>query len=155
MTLYRQVKQISSNITTGARVNETIDLNFSTNHSSFYFAIRDETTCIVITRLIVFYKVCEAQTINLIHYPETIAAPSNPYEEDLSNISIPATCMENAQPENGLAPLVTCSADGVWVDSVPGPGVGCQCIQGYFREIFNDSEACKRKAYEKNEDSLY
>ena len=58
-----QVKQISSNVTTGARVNETIDLNFYTNHSSFYFAIRDETTCIVITRLVVFYKVCEAQTI--------------------------------------------------------------------------------------------
>ena len=143
VTLYRQVKQISSNITTGAK---TIDLNFYTNHSSFYFAIRDETTCIVITRLVVFYKVCEAQTINLIHYPETIAGPSSPYE-DLSNISVPATCIENAQPENGLAPLVACSADGVWMDSVPWPGVGCQCIQGYFRETFNDSETCKRKAY--------
>ena len=101
----------------------------------------------VITRLIVFYTVCPAQMDNLIHYPETIAAPSSPYEEDLSNISVSAACIENAQPENGLVPLVACSADGAWVDNVPWPGVGCQCVRGYFRERFNDTETCKRKAY--------
>jgi hypothetical protein len=86
---------------------------------------------------------------NLIHYPETIIPPpSTNHYENVSNFSVSATCIENAEPENGLAPVVTCSADGVWVDmySAPWPGVGCQCIRGYFRERVNDSETCKRKA---------
>jgi hypothetical protein len=144
-TNYQQVDRISSDITTGARVNKTIDIKFYTNHSSFYFAIQDETTCMVITRLIIFYTLCLAQTNNLVHYPETIVPPSNHYE-NVSNLSVSASCTENAQPENGLAPVVTCSANGVWVDSAPWPGVGCQCKRGYFRERVNDSETCECKA---------
>jgi hypothetical protein len=138
------VERVSPVDTSGSSVsNKIITINFNTNHSSFYFAIQDEATCIVTTRLIVFYTVCPAQTNNLIYYPETIIPPpSHNYE----NLSISATCIENAEPENELAPVVTCSADGVWVDSAPWPGMGCQCIRGYFRERVNDSETCKRKA---------
>ena len=138
MTLYRQVKQISSNITTGARVNETIDLNFYTNHSSFYFAIRDETTCIVITRLVVFYIVCHAQTDNLIRYPETMASSQSSFREDIPQIS--ASCVENAQPENGVAPVISgCSVGGIWGSVIQG--AGCQCLPGYLGE----NETCSRK----------
>jgi hypothetical protein len=145
---YQQVERVSPVDTSGRSVrvsNKIITINFNTNLSSFYFAIQDETTCIVVTRLIVFYTVCLAQTDNLIHYPETIVPPSSHYE-NVSNFSVLATCIENAEPEDGLAPVVTCSADGVWVDSAPWPGVGCQCIRGYFMERVNDSVTCKRKA---------
>ena len=124
---YQQVQRVSSDITTGESVNETIVINFRTNHSSFYFAIQDETTCIVITRLIVFYTVCPAQTANLIHFPEAVVS---------SNIH--GSCIENAQPENGLAPFVTCLAGGGWNIA---PGAGCRCVTGYFQE--NISCICK------------
>ena len=51
---YRQVQRVSPSSTTGARENVTITVNFNTNNSSFYFAIQDKTTCIVVTRLLVF-----------------------------------------------------------------------------------------------------
>ena len=51
---YRQVQRVSPDVTDGSKVNETIMVNFNTNHSSFYFTIQDETSCIVVTRLIVF-----------------------------------------------------------------------------------------------------
>ena len=64
---YRQVQRVSPSDTNGVRVNETVTVNLNTDHSSFYFAIEDETSCIVITRLIVFYRVCSSQTISLVH----------------------------------------------------------------------------------------
>ena len=36
---YRQVRRVSPDVTTGARMNETVVVNFNINHSSFYFAI--------------------------------------------------------------------------------------------------------------------
>ena len=44
---YRQVQRVSPDITTGVRVNETVVVTFQTNEPFFYFAIEDETTCIV------------------------------------------------------------------------------------------------------------
>ena len=138
---YHQVQRISLTSTSGNRVNKTMIVNFNTSHSYFYFAIQDETSCILITRLVIFYYVCPAQTSSLIHYPETIASFSS--YEDLSNVS--ATCVENAEPEDGLAPVVTCAAEGTW-ESIT-PQVGCRCIPGYFREKLNDSETCNCKTY--------
>ena len=46
---YRQVRRVSQNNSSGARLNETVTIKFNTNHSSFYFAIQDDTTCIVVT----------------------------------------------------------------------------------------------------------
>ena len=70
---YRQMQRVSPDVTTGARVNETVVVNFITNHSSFYFAIQDEGTCLIITRVIVFYHFCPNQAVNLISHPESIA----------------------------------------------------------------------------------
>ena len=46
---YRQVQRVSPDNTTGIRLNKTININFNTDHSSFYFAIQDETSCLAIT----------------------------------------------------------------------------------------------------------
>ena len=124
---YRQVQRVSPDDTSGNRVNETISIDFaSTSHeTSFYFAVQDETTCIVIDRIIMFYQVCPRQTSDLIHYPETIAPNSG-------TISVSASCVVNAVTESGGNPLVVCSAGGLW--STPS-GKGCQCSPGYFSQF--------------------
>ena len=125
---YRQVQRVSPDDTSGNRVNETVIINFASTsqETSFYFAVQDEMTCIVITRMIVFYYVCPQQTSDLIHYPEKIAPNSG-------IISVLASCVENAVTENsGNTPLVVCSSGGLW--STPS-GKGCQCSPGYFNQF--------------------
>jgi hypothetical protein len=139
---YQQVERVSPVTTSDRSVsNEVITINFNTNHSSFYFAIQDEATCIVITRLIVFYTLCLAQTDSLIQYPETIARGSqSSFQEEEGVPQISASCVENAQPENGIAPVISgCLVGGIWGSVVPG--AGCQCLPGHFRE----NESCTRK----------
>ena len=128
---YRQVQRVSPDVTTGARVNETVIINFSTDHSSFYFAIQDEITCIVVRRLIVFYHFCPQQTADLIIYPETFA----PAEGQLL---VTANCVANAEPENGNVSRVICLSEGVW-NRVPN--AGCRCSAGFSLS----NETCERK----------
>ena len=57
---YRQVQRNPDNITSRsgtARVNETITIDFSTDNMFFYFAIQDVSTCIEVSRMIVFHTV--------------------------------------------------------------------------------------------------
>ena len=116
---YRQVTRVSPDVTTGARVNETVVVTFQTNEPFFYFAIEDETTCIVITRMIVFYNVCPNQTIDLVSAPE-IFAPATGFAE------VEGTCASNAVTDDGDPPKLTCSPDGMWTVL----GSGCQCVPG-------------------------
>ena len=138
-TNYRQVNRISPDITTGARVNETIDLNFITNHSSFYFAIQDETACMVITRLMIFYHVCPEEITELVIRPETIA-PSISRESSL--FLIIAKCVENASPVASEAPgpKIKCTERGVWYSLAE---LGCKCDHGYLPSV--DRQTCKGK----------
>ena len=121
-TNYRQVQRVSPDITTGDRVNETVVVDFETNEPSFYFAVQDETSCIVITRLIVFYHVCPSQTVNLTSTPETIAPPSGERP-----IKVIATCASNAVVEGAIAPELICSTGGLWS---PVGNSGCRCTPG-------------------------
>ena len=96
-------------------------------------------TCIVITRLVVFYTlICPAQIDNLILYPETIATSQSSFREDIPQVS--ASCVENTRPENCVAPVISgCSVGGIWGSVIQG--AGCQCLPGYFRE----NQTCSRK----------
>ena len=116
---YRQVRRVSPDITTGARVNATIVVTFQTNEPFFYFAVEDETTCIVITRMIVFYDICPNQIIDLVFAPEIIAPT-------MGFITMDATCVSNATPEDGNAPTLICSSEGTWTVL----GSGCRCTPG-------------------------
>ena len=122
---YRQVRRVSPADTSGAKANETVTIDFNTNHSSFYFAIQDETSCITVTRVIVFYSICPSQTFNLIHLTEIIVPMTG-----ASPIPVTARCVENAETQDGSAPKLICSPGGIW--SVLGSG--CCCVPGY-REI--------------------
>ena len=128
---YRQVERVSPSDTSGNRVNETIDIDFNTDSSSFYFAIQDETSCIVMTRVIVFYTVCPAQAVDMISYPLTVAP--------LTGITtISTSCVENAEPV-GADPKVACSVYGSWNTFTSQ----CRCRPG----AFSVSGACIRKYY--------
>ena len=116
---YRQVQRVSPDITTGERVNETVIVNFQTSQPLFYFAVEDETTCIVITRMLVFYIVCPSQTIDLISTPE-IVAPATGVTD------VAATCASNAETEDGDPPKLICSPEGIWT----ALGSGCRCAPG-------------------------
>ncbi len=72
----------------------------------FFLAIRDESTCIVVSRLLVFYNVCPQETVGLVMRPEILA----PIIERLSTpIEVTAQCVIGASPDNGVAPRLTCS----------------------------------------------
>ena len=138
-TNYRQVSRVSPDITTSERVNKTVHINFDTDNSSFYFAIQDETSCIALTRVLVFYSVCPKQTSDLIHHPE-ILAPRAPTGNQPGGapVQVTASCVENATTENGRPPVVFCSSGGTWTKS----GKGCQCAPGHG---VNDAETCSRR----------
>ena len=132
---YQQVRRVSPDVTTGAfRVNETVVIGFSTENSSFYFAIQDETSCIVITRIIVFYYVCPKQIVDLIIYPETLALSAN--QTTPLSVLVPASCVASAKPEIGLVPFVTCMSGGVWGLV---PTAGCRSINAS-----NETCECKQ-----------
>ena len=139
---YRRVKRVSPVDTSGNKVNITVDVNFNTNHSSFYFAIQDETSCMVVTRIIVYYHVCPDETSEMIIHPQTVAPP-------ISRASIPqlisATCVDNASPIplGGQRPTVKCNEGGVWSQI---PGLGCVCDLGYVSSF--DKEYCVGKYFE-------
>ena len=136
---YRQVDRISPDITTGARVNETIDLNFSTDHSSFYFAIQDETACMVVTRLMIFYYVCPEDITDLVIRPETIAPPIS---RESSPHRVTAKCVANASPvvDEITRPVVDCAERGAWYSQ---DELGCSCDHGYLPD--KDRQKCKGK----------
>ena len=92
---YQHIGSVSSGDTFDELVNQTITINFNTNYPSFYFAIQDEGSCTVINRLIIFHYVCPAQTLNLVRYPETIAASFD------RNISVTTSCVENGSTNDG------------------------------------------------------
>ena len=116
---YLQVTRVSPDITTGDRVNETVVVTFQTNEPFFYFAVEDETTCIVMTRMVIFYNVCPNQTFDLVSAPEIIA-PATGFAE------VEGSCASNAETEDGDAPRLICSPDGTWTVL----GSGCRCAPG-------------------------
>ena len=126
---YRQVQRVSSSDTTETRMNETIVTNFNSEHSSFYFAIQDENSCIVVNRLLVFYHVCPASSRNdPTRIPETIVA-------GISSV-VRGYCAENAQTRNNNAHFsLLCLSGGAWFPPIGGQ---CQCLPGYAYDRENE-----------------
>ena len=120
---YRQVQRVSLD-TNGTRMNETIVANFNSEHSSFYFAIQDESSCLVVTRLLVFYYVCPGSSLNdPTRIPERIVY--------VFPFIVIGYCAENAQTKNNDTsfPLL-CLPGGVWITRSDVEDQ-CQCLPGY------------------------
>ena len=115
------------------RENGSVNVNFATEATGFYLGIRDESSCIVIRRVLVFYYVCPAMTSDLIARPETIA----PVVGDSTPIEVVGQCVENASPENGVGPRLTCSQNGLWSEN---SGAMCVCNPGF--QSTSDDHSC-------------
>ena len=113
--------------------NGSVNINFATGleTTGFYLGIQDETSCVVIHRVLVFYYVCPAVTSDLITRPETIA----PIIGGTAPVQVVGQCVENASPESGVQPRLTCSQKGVW------SGAGCVCNPGF--KPSSDGRSCE------------
>lgn len=117
------------------RINQTIDVTFDTNNNSstsFYLGILvdSSTSDLDVSRIIVFYHFCPDQTVDLIHHPQTPAIRSES-ETELSSVLVNASCVDNAEPDNGQNPVLLCSSGGAYNWSVVS-GSGCHCAAGYI-----------------------
>ena len=123
---YRLVSRVASDDDTGLTpLNQTREIDFSTAAEGFYIAIRDETTCIELQRLTVFYNVCPGGPGDLVMRPETIAPPIGRMSQPLE---VTAQCVEGASPDGEGEVRLNCNQGGVW-NAIAGSG--CSCDPGF------------------------
>ena len=73
-----------------------------TEEDGCYFSTREETSCIVLTCIIVFYHVCPEEVSDLVVHPETIAPPIVQQDQLVEVIT---KCVPGATPENSVVRL--------------------------------------------------
>ena len=125
---YEKVGRVSPQVSdeTGSST-ETLVIDLDAE-SGFYLALVDMGTCVIISRILVSYYVCPAETSQLIIRPEAIEASS---PDDV----VIGECVENSSPLCGLNPLLSCGAEGQWNVIVP-----CRCNPGF--ELDGRQEQC-------------
>ena len=137
---YQLVTRIATDDDTGQTVqNRTNDVNLNGETDGFYLAITDETTCIIVSRVLVFYSVCPGGPENLIMRPVTIA----PIIQRISTpLQVTVGCVAGASPENGEMAVLSCIQGGTWN---PIPGSGCRCDPGFLAA--EDGRSCTGISY--------
>ena len=137
-TNYQLVARVAAEDDTGLiRQNQTREINFESEESGFYVAIVDESTCVAVTRIIVFYNVCPEGNEELVIRPETIA----PIVDHASTpFAVTAECVAGASPDNGEAVRLNCNQGGTWTTI---PGSGCSCNPGF--NTSDDGRSCMGK----------
>ena len=134
---YRRVQRVSPNQDSGlVSQNASIPVDFNTNETGFYLAFVDDNTCIAITRIIVFYYVCPAMTLDLVIYPEILSPPidnSGPQSKTVTGM-----CVNDSSGELRRNPPLQCIQAGKW--GTLQEGTGCQCNPGFV--AVEDVEEC-------------
>ena len=135
---YRRVRGVTPSMdATRMAVNESIEVTFqSSTATGFYLALVDMNTCIVVTRVLVFYHVCPELSTDLILYPATIAPPSG-----LKTVT--TQCAEGAEGELNPNITLNCLPKGIWAEVLSG--TGCRCKPGFLQQP-HGLEGCKSKA---------
>ena len=121
----------------GGVQTQTISLTYSSmdTESGFYLAIRDQNSCLTISRVLVFYYVCPTEAQNLVKFEEFLAPPNIPQSEA---ISVTAQCIPNASPVSQSQQVrVICGEEGVWQVL---PDFRCACDSGM--QPNNDGSEC-------------
>ncbi len=117
-------------------ITQSIDnFGFNTDESGFYLAIRDRGTCILISRLTVFYNACPGETVNLVVRPETIA----PMVGSGIQLSVNASCVDNSSPV-GNDFWLKCLDSGDWVAAASSR---CECNTGFVPTMDGENCLCK------------
>ena len=113
---YVRVDRLSPDFTYGIMsFVESLDIELDAE-DGLYLAVVDRSTCIVLTRLLVFYYVCPEETSELISRPEVLG----------SQVSVTGECVENSSTISGTAPVLSCSDRGEWQVIIPS-----LCNPGY------------------------
>ena len=112
----------------------TGELDFKTEEDGFYLGILDETSCIALTHVVVFYNVCPGGVVDRVVRPQTVA-PRIDRQSPLFEVT--TGCVPGASPENGVTAKLTCAQGGVWTTVV---GSGCQCDSGLLES--GDGQSC-------------
>ena len=113
---YVTVDRVSPDVSDGIMsFVEYVDIDLDAE-DGLYLAVVDRSTCIVLTRLLVFYYVCPEETSELISRPEVLG----------SQVSVTGECVENSSTMSGSAPVLSCSDRGEWQVIIP-----CLCNPGY------------------------
>ena len=102
--------------------------------TGFYLALRDEGTCVGVSRILVQRFNCAPFQTGLILYPDSPAPVRGSAPAQVSVL-----CVSNGAVSN--SPTVTCSSDGTW------GGVGtptCGCTPGYEIDL-SSRERCDSK----------
>ena len=113
---YVRVDRVSPDVSDGIMAFvEYVDIDLDAE-DGFYLAVVDRSTCIILTRLLVFYYVCPEETSEFISRPEALG----------SQVSVTGECVENSSTMSGTAPVLSCSDTGEWQVIIP-----CLCNPGY------------------------
>ena len=129
---YALIRTLTTQVSeSGTTTKATENFGFNTNESGFYLAIRDTGTCILISRLIVFYNVCPGEPVNFVVRPETIAPT-------VGSLNVNASCVDNSSPVGDDFSL-TCLESGNWVDD----STRCECDTGFVPTMNGENCLCK------------
>ncbi len=131
---YRKVKTIAFTMdANNIMITSYATINFENPIATgFYMAIVDMNTCIVLTRVVVFYYVCPAMVKNLIKYPETFSSMN-------LSVLVHGSCVEGSSGEfQERNPQLTCQPGGSWEDVQSG--YGCRCDHGFRHH--EETEQC-------------
>ena len=106
----------------------TVQIYFNLTHheTGFYIALRDPSSCISVSRVLVFRYECHKKQDHLVIFPQT-AAPAD------ESIYINTICVSNASNITSLE--VKCSKDGVWSGTPE-----CYCLPGFKLHV--DIHSC-------------
>ena len=97
---------------------ETYPFTLDPSDTGFYVAIRDNGTCVGISRLRVYRYNCPSRQVGLVLYPETPAPVSG-------SVNVNIKCVDHAVVSGSSQ--VTCGSDGTWGPENPV----CKCCRGY------------------------
>jgi hypothetical protein len=122
----------------GRTINLTTDIRFLTNTPGFHIAIKDESSCMVLKRMIVFFHICPRGHGDLVMRDEVLA----PAIQRISRpLVIEGRCVEGASPVSGDVVILHCNQGGVWSAI---PGYGCTCNNPMFTASAN-GQSCVGK----------
>ena len=114
----------------------TIKFTLQPGQTGFYLALRDEGTCLGMSRIRVYRHNCISRQVGLVRYPDTPSRASS--DDDIATRTVTIDCAnENAAVVGSDA--VTCRSNGTWGPENPV----CGCVRGY--EI--NGHECDSKLY--------
>ena len=121
---FRQIYRRTCSSTLSFRDKFCFDMH--SNEDGFYLAIRDRTSCILLSNMLVYRHECEEKRVGLVNFLHTASASTR-------TRTVEAQCIENA--ESSFSLQVHCRSDGTWTDTTPE----CQCKPRY-REMIDEED---------------